>query len=1108
MELVAERKKPEDAKLLRPLASQKFPYVGGNAVLEAIPQVVHFGGFRLNHTLTQKVRILNKGTASTRMHIVTPTDGPFHVENNRRGTIYPGMSEDLVVTFTAHEFKYFYDCVKVHSEGGNFIIPMHAYPVVNKPLGFASTRTVTIGCSVPIEFEFRIQVKRAHSSITVHPVHGTIPANGEAEITIAFQPIVMANVFCEIELLVSQFDFQPMTCVISGASAPGLQVPSNDQEGDATVDTMLEPHQPANDNPPPSKRPPKKTKKTATSEVDDVDIMDGIKIPKHMDGITATNFVLTQQPGKLKPKDLKRAIDENRALRKRQKAEQEALRLKTGSTGGGRLSFDVLLMEESVSTKPTTRQLKELVFLQELQEIDKMESELEFQSNREFVGDSLLAPRDIDFIYAVRTYHKLERERNAREVLRTTFASHGGSVSSIPPVRAVLPAFHTPTHVPDFNPYKNDLWAKRKRVRTTLPFIIDIFYLHEIDDIIIGHVDAREVCASGVQVDHKKPGETAVAVNHRQNTRCQYSPRFRDWKFAQVSITDTKQKPPLSDSQHSDDNASFMLNSLAASPVVPASDVSSIVVVHSYPLYLESESRARFPVAVATDTASFQDFNLFPLDVPLEANLMGYRPQQPLPIPQYVPLEATRSHRVGAQHEAGVRVPRAIVPVEAIPLVPHAELVWRFTLEPSVFIFPPATLRVYTPLTSPLETDPEYILQPRRRERQVARTTLNVMADTPGTISLAIKTPYMLHTAWVGWRDRSNETTAALWDAPPGAPALIDTSKTIPIDMLSDSESDNEDTSLVKVPTLDDAKRLFEDDMDLALLATFPRYDAWLRLENEYQTYRNDFVSLNELRSHVKGLHKERSKARCLNLKPLDRVNERLTFEKERDLWWHHAESTEGASPGKMHAGFNFKQIEKELRLSEEREWMKKHKKARPHEFTIAEKRILRDWFDLLDTDSSGTVSTDELQEMLLTLGLAFTTDESNQIIRSIDADSSGYVDFEEFVLALTPQHGPAHARLDDLDRSASFTGLKKSMEAQSRGLLDAKTHVSIERRRFLVNAIMETTCSTGVEGTTVDGDDRKRRKRKSKLPVNTKLRLHGLEHAITRNARSRVRTS
>ncbi|ETV89564.1 hypothetical protein, variant [Aphanomyces astaci] len=267
-------------------------------------------------------------------------------------------------------------------------------------------------------------------------------------------------------------------------------------------------------------------------------------------------------------------------------------------------------------------------------------------------------------------------------------------------------------------------------------------------------------------------------------------------------------------------------------------------------------------------------------------------------------------------------------------------------------------------------------------------------------------------------------------------------------------------------------------------------------------------VSLNELRSHVKGLHKERSKARCLNLKPLDRVNERLTFEKERDLWWHHAESTEGASPGKMHAGFNFKQIEKELRLSEEREWMKKHKKARPHEFTIAEKRILRDWFDLLDTDSSGTVSTDELQEMLLTLGLAFTTDESNQIIRSIDADSSGYVDFEEFVLALTPQHGPAHARLDDLDRSASFTGLKKSMEAQSRGLLDAKTHVSIERRRFLVNAIMETTCSTGVEGTTVDGDDRKRRKRKSKLPVNTKLRLHGLEHAITRNARSRVRTS
>ncbi|RHY35228.1 hypothetical protein DYB32_000277 [Aphanomyces invadans] len=882
MELVAERKRSEDVRLLQPLASHKFPYVGGNPALEAIPQVVHFGGFRLNQTLTQKVRILNKSSASTRMHIVTPTESPFHIENNRRGTVYPGMSEDLVVMFTGTEFKYYYDCIKVHSEDGNFIIPLHAYPVVNKvnfppqiffgtqPLGLLSTRTVSIGCSVPIEFEYRIEIKRAHSSITVKPLQGTIPANGVAEITIGFQPIVMANVFCEIELLGSIESWK----------------------GD----------------PSPPKRTTKKIKKPPVI-TDDVGMEDGIKIPTSMKGVNATNFVLTQQPGKLKPKDLKRAIDENRALRKRQKAEQEALRLKTGSAGGGRLSFDVLLMEESVSTKPTTRQLKELVFLQELQEIDKMERELEFQSNREFLGDSLLAASDIQFIYDVRSFHALERERKGREILRTTFVSHGGSVSSTPPVRAALPAFYTPAHVPDFNPYKNDLWAKRKRVRIPA---------------------ARTFVASCV-----------------------------------------------------------------------------------------TESRTRFPVAVPTDTHSMQDLDLFPVQVPLEADLMGYRPQQPLPIPQYLPLEASRGLRVGAQHEAGLRVPRAIMPVEPIPLTPHVDLAWRFKVDPSVFIFPPATLRVYTPIQYPLETDPEYFLQPRPRARHVVRTTLNVMADTPGTISLAIKMPYMLHTAWVGWRDRPDDLRASLWDVPPCAPSLIDTTKAIPIDMLSDSESDNDEADHVTIPTLDDAKRMFEEDgeVDLASLAQFPRYEAWLRLDEEYQMYRNDL---------------------CMQLP-----------QKERDLWWRHADA-EAVHPTKLHAGFSFKQIEKELALTEEREWMKKHKKPRPHEFTIAEKRILREWFDLMDADGSGTVSTDELQEVLLTLGLAFTTDESMKIIQSIDVDGSGCVDFEEFVQALTPQQGRAKARLDDLNRYTSFAGLKKSMKVHHLSETSPTNSTEIQRRKDL----------------------------------------------------------
>jgi hypothetical protein len=323
-----------------------------------------------------------------------------------------------------------------------------------------------------MEFEFRIDVKKSHASITVTPNTGIIPANGSAAITIEFQPSVMATVFSEIEFMVSQFGFEPMLCMISGSSAPGIttikdeaeskDVETRDSNALASspefVNSSSMSHDSAGDKMP----RPKKKKQVAPSSLD---IFEGLKIPKTMDGIHATNFVLTQQIGKLKPKDLKKAIDENRALRKRQKAEQEALRQKTGNSGG-RLSFDVIMMEEMQALKPTTRQLKELVFLQDLQETDKIEKDLEFQSHREYVGDVLLNEHEIESIRKIREFNTSVRASEDRDQMRSTFRSHGSSVLSTPSMRSILPANYVPTYVPDFNAYKNNLWAKRKRVRT------------------------------------------------------------------------------------------------------------------------------------------------------------------------------------------------------------------------------------------------------------------------------------------------------------------------------------------------------------------------------------------------------------------------------------------------------------------------------------------------------------------------------------------------------------------------------------------------------------------------------------------------------------------
>ena len=50
-------------------------------------------------------------------------------------------------------------------------------------------------------------------------------------------------------------------------------------------------------------------------QTDDIRIVDGVTIPKALNSTTAVNFVLTQEAGKMKPKDLKIAIDKARTER-------------------------------------------------------------------------------------------------------------------------------------------------------------------------------------------------------------------------------------------------------------------------------------------------------------------------------------------------------------------------------------------------------------------------------------------------------------------------------------------------------------------------------------------------------------------------------------------------------------------------------------------------------------------------------------------------------------------------------------------------------------------------------------------------------------------------
>lgn len=61
-----------------------------------------------------------------------------------------------------------------------------------------------------------------------------------------------------------------------------------------------------------------------------------------------------------------------------------------------------------------------------------------------------------------------------------------------------------------------------------------------------------------------------------------------------------------------------------------------------------------------------------------------------------------------------------------------------------------------------------------------------------------------------------------------------------------------------------------------------------------------------------------------------------------------------------------------------------------------------REIFNLVDKDGGGSISKDELGELMDTLGINATQEEIDLMINEIDQDSNGEIDFEEFVAVMS----------------------------------------------------------------------------------------------------------